>query len=286
MNDIFKVRYYGENEIEIDDLTNALLGVNELLKKSQFIDKKNKLKVTTFREGSWEIVFSVVQQGLALAGSTITILDFIEKMKTLYVFLDGKLANNIKPLEDGKISIEKNNQPTINISDNATVGSINMVVHQHIYEAYEKKGVREAFQQIAKPAYNRENEFFISTSDEEQKVYFDKDDVSAIVKSTLDEREVIDITHEIRQFHVITFSVDIKHDFIMRKTNSKDTLRYSLEDYDFLEKIKRREQGFVDGDIMVARIRIETKITNNKRISNNRIIEEVIDYIPAVNSLF
>lgn len=276
----FKVNYEGEKEIDIEDLTHALNGVNSICKQLNLSNNQNHIKVSAFQEGSWQMVFMIVNAGLFAAENVNTLVDFIANLKKLYVILRGKIPRSEDISLSAKGEYVINIEPYIHIENGANVE--NIVISPNIYQMYEKKEVRKAMKDLVQPAQNRGQPFTVGEVQGAKLVNFTNEEIEIISKSSLPENEEIDITHEIRQFEVVSFSTDIKHDFIMRQINSSRTLRYSLEDFGFVERIKNKEVIFSDGSRMEALIRIEHRITGNKRNYYNRVIEEVRHYDPTI----
>ncbi|MGG9972761.1 hypothetical protein ACQ33O_13295 [Ferruginibacter sp. SUN002] len=259
----------------INNFDNLIAELNIELKPEYPIS----LRVQTFKEGSFEILFALFadpninstlfsllsKDNLAIAGNIISTLADLISIKQ---FLGGEKPKTITKTGHNQTKIENNkgevkvinsktgdiifNNPTINVTINNTF--------QTIENETNVKGIK--FQSLA-----NEKEVLIPKAEFENVI---KSDPKLLEKEIAERIEPArTITKENVSLSIFKIVFDEKYKWIFVDAEGQK-ISATIKDKDFFERVKKNELYFTNGDIIIAKLEISQEYNEIAKTYENR----------------
>lgn len=278
----FELVFKGENheidaKILAETINNFDIIVNEINKELQ-PEYPIKLKVKTFEEGSFEIlfalfaeptiretVFSVLQKNnIELAG---TVISTISDLFSIKKFLGGEKPKEIEKTEDNKTVVKNKNgdvkvinsksgdiifnNPIVNISINNTFGSIG--VDKDVTGLKFVSDLNEKQIEIPKNIFKEISENRLDTTDE--------------ITQVDEEKRIVRKQNEPLSIFKIVFDEKNKWQFLNKLGHKISAI---IKDNHFFESVKKNDIYFGFGDVLFVDIEITQQFNKTAKAYENK----------------
>ncbi len=284
----FTLLYDGEglknNEINLGDLSAALVGINQLLEETNKILNGNKQRikvvVKAFKPGSFQIDFSVVQtlinQAIELFTSNgvlatknalqiiIALFGITGSLYAFLRFLKGRKYTKRIETEDGSYIVY--------------VGSESCKIGKEILKLYNNYKIRKAFEDAIKPIEKEGiEEFAVKIDKEKDYAIIKKGDYhyyKCIPKQEFPQGDPVVYNTSIR---IINLSFEEKNKWYVN--DGQSNFFANIEDNKFMKQINSNKEEFSKGSILEVRIRRQQFLDNSGKLKTEHFIETVIKHI-------
>ena len=272
----FIISYDGQvmkesHSMSVEDLAPALLALDKIFQISNTLlnghNSNTQLKVVGQRSGSFEVVLGLIQS-LPEIMSMVKTSSFKNLIHTLFG-ATGILVL-VKILDKNKIDLK-----TLNKNQNFNMNGI--IIKPTIIQLFDNNNIRKELKEILKPLSKE--------GIDQLKIFEDKKLLSSInteeASSFLYQKEEISTRKFVKSYHIVTLTFK-KGKWKFSDNNS--IINVSIEDKDFVEKVRDSSLSFSKGDILECKVREEQKETNSQ-LKSTYFIEKVLSHKPSSKQL-
>ena len=272
----FIISYDGQvmkesHSMSVEDLAPALLALDKIFQISNTLlnghNSNTQLKVVGQRSGSFEVVLGLIQS-LPEIMSMVKTYSFKNLIHTLFG-ATGILVL-VKILDKNKIDLK-----TLNKNQNFNMNGI--IIKPTIIQLFDNNNIRKELKEILKPLSKE--------GIDQLKIFEDKKLLSSInteeASSFLYQKEEISTRKFVKSYHIVTLTFK-KGKWKLSDNNS--IINVSIEDKDFVKKVRDSSLSFSKGDILECKVREEQKETNGQ-LKSTYFIEKVLSHKPSSKQL-
>jgi hypothetical protein len=290
----FSIDYDGQalenHSIDIKELAPALMSIGSLLEETNAIlniDKtKVKVNVKALSAGSFEIFIEASQNFLDTMTNIFTgkTLASLANVSSIFGFLFGGgalgglfiLIQKLRGAKPDKIEDLKNGLYRI------TCKELSYDIPFELLELYKNYAVRKAVEGIIKPLKSEGITKLKVKNNKKETVYETlKEDAYLFDAPQIPEEE---LQKDEKTMYFSLVSISFKEDNKWRLNDGNSTVNVSIEDNEFIDKIKQNTIAFSCGDTLKCNVRITQKRTAAGLKTEYEIIK-VIEHKPAYKQL-
>lgn len=274
----FQLAYEGaaldDHRMNVEDLAPSLLALGKLVSTVNDSANNGQFQATlsvnaNFKKGSF-LVDLIVDQDLGSWVATLTsqpmsaivnayaLLCIIRDIISLKKFLKGKKATKVEVSEDNK---------TVKVYVNQTYIDINFFA----YEISKKEEIHTQCEKFAAPLNRDGIDAIKFTYEGNSMAEIKKEDLPDFLAKAEDEP----LSESIRRTALQIDSLAFKDGLKWKVSNGNNSIFVSMEDNDFIAKIKSRQEAFREGDIFIVDLKESQYLRNGKMIAENSIIKVI-----------
>jgi hypothetical protein len=286
----FELAYDGEalksGSIDVNDLAPSLLSLSDLIDESNKLITKGKAEirlrvVSEFEKGSFGIGF-YLHRGHDIflnvfnspeASSIATFLTIIGIAGGIGLFQLIKTSKGKKPIriteitQTEKVKLEfENGSP--------------LEVNKMVFQLFKSFRARRAVSRIIRPLKSKGINTLCFYHKKKETIKIESKESEYFEPPIEKENEIISESEKILQIISPSFNEENK----WRVSDGNSTFYVSIEDVNFVNKIKTRAILFGNNDSLLAKLKLRQWFENGELKTENEIVE-VINYLPAPEQL-